>query len=96
MRCNSGQQSRELAISNFKDRRQNYRVLILSSVGNAGLNLHEARFMLFAVSVDNLCKINTDSKIIRIPYGQDRLKSRLLDACTASRILNNVWFTFLA
>ena len=37
------------ALRDFKDPEQNHRLLILSSIGGAGLNLHEARFMIFAV-----------------------------------------------
>lgn len=36
-------------IKKFKSPVENYRVLVMSSVANAGLNLHEARFMIFAV-----------------------------------------------
>ncbi|KAH8114058.1 P-loop containing nucleoside triphosphate hydrolase protein [Phellopilus nigrolimitatus] len=50
----TGKQSakkRQHNISEFKDPRRNNRVLVLSSVGNAGLNLHEARFLIFADTV---------------------------------------------
>lgn len=42
---------RQINLQKFKDPTQNHRLLILSQVGNAGLNLHEARFMIFADSV---------------------------------------------
>lgn len=35
----------------FKDPKRNERLLVLSSVGNVGLNLHEARFLIFADSI---------------------------------------------
>lgn len=47
--CNHRVWTQMDAISAFKDLEKNYRVLIMTSVGNAGLNLHEARFMIFAV-----------------------------------------------
>lgn len=43
------------ALKEFKDPNLNRRVLILSSIGGAGLNLHEARFMIFGVCVCLLC-----------------------------------------
>lgn len=47
----SSVKKRSEALRDFKDKKKNHRVLILSSIGGAGLNLHEARFMIFAVGV---------------------------------------------
>lgn len=51
IKCNAHTWTRDEAIDVFMNPSMNYRVLFISSVGNAGLNLHAARFMIFAVSV---------------------------------------------
>ena len=48
--CNGSLWKRDAGIDAFM-RENKYRVLLLSSVGNAGLNLHTARFMIFAVRI---------------------------------------------
>ena len=63
------------------------RVMILSSVGNAGLNLHAAKFLIFMVQVVIHFNSNSCLTIIhRIRSGQGNKKSKLLDTSTASRM----------
>ncbi|KAL5476645.1 hypothetical protein ACEPAI_2831 [Sanghuangporus weigelae] len=65
--CNHRAWTQMDAISAFKDPEKNYRVLIMTSVGNAGLNLHEARFMIFA---DMVWSGQTEAQVIGRMYRQ--------------------------
>lgn len=47
--CTGGrsQRARREALQNFRDPEGSYRVLVLSKIGNAGLNLHHAQHLIF-------------------------------------------------
>lgn len=72
----------------------NCRLMILSSVGNAGLNLHAAKFMIFMVSRSVVQFISkTNGRCHRIRCGRDRRKNRSLGAFIGNQMSSRSTYT---
>ena len=80
------------ALRDFKDPEQNHRLLVLSSIGGAGLNLHEARFMIFAVSVPSVSRSFAEPAH-RTTCGPASNRNRSSGASTEGRRLSSAMST---